>query len=100
MLFRSPSRPKRREKKESRSPERVPPTQFEDYEPSVDGSGWYVYKKTQKWRFHPETGLYFHLKSQVYYTPKESDHRFFRRIDDDDVGDLETLFETCLRIPW
>eukprot|EP00435_Cladocopium_sp_Y103_P071296 s22_g37.t1 len=43
-----------------------------------------VYKKTGKWKFHPETGLYFHFKSQVYYTPKESDHRFFRRIDDDD----------------
>ncbi|OLP83670.1 putative protein phosphatase 2C 10 [Symbiodinium microadriaticum] len=43
-----------------------------------------VYKKTAKWKFHPETGLYFHLKTQVYYTPKESDNRFFRRIDDDD----------------
>lgn len=62
----------------------MPPTQFEDYEPAGDGSGWYVYKKTAKWKFHPETGLYFHLKTQVYYTPKESDNRFFRRIDDDD----------------
>lgn len=84
-LSRSPSRPaKRRPQQPSRSPERVPPTQFEDYEPAGDGSGWYVYKKTGKWKFHPETGLYFHFKSQVYYTPKESDHRFFRRIDDDD----------------
>eukprot|EP00913_Durusdinium_trenchii_P010229 g9590.t1 len=82
---RSPSRPKRQPRQQpSRSPERVPPTQFEDYEPAGDGSGWYVYKKTGKWKFHPETGLYFHLKSQVYYTPKESDHRFFRRIDDDE----------------
>lgn len=23
--------------------------------------------------------------AQVYYTPKESDHRFFRRIDDDEA---------------
>lgn len=84
-LSRSPSRPaKRRPQQPSRSPERVPPTQFEDYEPAGEGSGWYVYKKTGKWKFHPETGLYFHFKSQVYYTPKESDHRFFRRIDDDD----------------
>ncbi|CAE6911824.1 unnamed protein product [Symbiodinium natans] len=84
-LSRSPSRPaKRRGGPRSRSPERVPPTQFEDYEPAGDGSGWYVYKKTGKWKFHPETGLYFHLKTQVYYTPKESDNRFFRRIDDDD----------------
>ncbi|CAJ1425124.1 unnamed protein product, partial [Effrenium voratum] len=84
-LSRSPSREKKRGRAQpSRSPERVPPTQFEDYEPANDGSGWYVYKKTGKWKFHPETGLYFHLKSQVYYTPKESDHRFFRRIDDDD----------------
>lgn len=86
-LSRSPSRPatkRRPQQQPSRSPERVPPTQFEDYEPAGDGSGWYVYKKTGKWKFHPETGLYFHFKSQVYYTPKESDHRFFRRIDDDD----------------
>lgn len=86
-LSRSPSRPAKRrpqQQQPSRSPERVPPTQFEDYEPVGDGSGWYVYKKTGKWKFHPETGLYFHLKSQVYYTPKESDNRFFRRIDDDD----------------
>lgn len=86
-LSRSPSRPatkRRPQQQPSHSPERVPPTQFEDYEPAGDGSGWYVYKKTGKWKFHPETGLYFHFKSQVYYTPKESDHRFFRRIDDDD----------------
>ncbi|CAE7603959.1 unnamed protein product [Symbiodinium sp. CCMP2592] len=83
-LSRSPSRPKKRRAAPSGSPERVPPTQFEDYEPAGDGSGWYVYKKTAKWKFHPETGLYFHLKTQVYYTPKESDNRFFRRIDDDD----------------
>lgn len=31
--------------------------------------------------FHPAC---FHW-CQVYYTPKESDNRFFRRIDDDDV---------------
>ncbi|CAK9075927.1 Probable protein phosphatase 2C 14 (AtPP2C14) (Protein phosphatase AP2C4) [Durusdinium trenchii] len=73
------------EQSRSRSPERVPPTQFEDYEPAGDGGKpQSVYKKTGKWKFHPETGLYFHLKSQVYYTPKESDHRFFRRIDDDE----------------
>ena len=24
-----------------------------------------VYKKTAKWKFHPETGLYFHLKTQA-----------------------------------
>eukprot|EP00435_Cladocopium_sp_Y103_P071856 s22_g38.t1 len=42
-LSRSPSRPvKRRPQQASRSPERVPPTQFEDYEPAGDGSGWYV----------------------------------------------------------
>eukprot|EP00931_Biecheleriopsis_adriatica_P065733 TRINITY_DN40212_c0_g1_i1.p1 TRINITY_DN40212_c0_g1~~TRINITY_DN40212_c0_g1_i1.p1 ORF type:complete len:660 (+),score=152.86 TRINITY_DN40212_c0_g1_i1:91-2070(+) len=82
-LSRSPSRPKGR-RAPSRSVERVPPTDFGDYEPADDGSGWYVYKKTSKWKFHPETGLYYHLKSQVYYIQKEGDNRFFRKIDDDD----------------
>jgi len=62
----------------------VPPTNFADYEPSSDGSGWYVYKKTSKWKFHPETGLYLHIKSGVYYVQKEGDSRSFRKIDDDD----------------
>jgi len=62
----------------------VPPTSFADYEPSADGSGWYVYKKTSKWKFHPETGLYLHIKSGVYYMQKEGDPKNFRKIDDDD----------------
>lgn len=62
----------------------MPPTDFGDYESAFDGSGWYVYKKTGKWKFHPETGLYFHSKSQVYYVQKESDSRSFRKIEDDD----------------
>lgn len=43
-----------------------------------------MYKKTSKWKFHPESGLYLHVKSGVYYIQKESDHRFFRKIEDDD----------------
>ena len=62
----------------------MPPTSFADYEPSADGSGWYVYKKTSKWKFHPETGLYLHIKSGVYYMQKEGDPKNFRKIDDDD----------------
>jgi len=62
----------------------VPPTSFADYEPAPDGSGWYVYKKTSKWKFHPETGLYLHIKSGVYYIQKEGDPKNFRKIDDDD----------------
>jgi len=62
----------------------VPPTSFGDYEPAPDGSGWYVYKKTGKWKYHPETGLYLHVKSGIYYTPKEGDHKSFRKIEDDD----------------
>lgn len=57
---------------------------FGDYEPSPDGGGWYVYKKTGKWKYHPETGLYLHVKSKVYYFPKEGDAKVFRKIDDDD----------------
>lgn len=79
---RSPSRQARRAR--SRSKERVPPTEFADYEPASDGSGWYVYKKLGKWKFHPETGLYLHVKTDVYYLPKESDPKAFRKIDDDD----------------
>mmetsp|Transcript_59293 Transcript_59293/g.105406 ORF Transcript_59293/g.105406 Transcript_59293/m.105406 type:complete len:658 (-) Transcript_59293:58-2031(-) len=78
---RSPSRGNRRAP--SRSPERVPPTDFGDYEPAGDGSGWYVYKKTGKWKFHPETGLYYHNKSGVYYMPKENS-KSFRKIEDDE----------------
>jgi len=43
-----------------------------------------VYKKTSKWKFHPETGLYLHIKSGVYYIQKEGDPKNFRKIDDDD----------------
>merc|ERR1719199_1099059 len=68
----------------SGSPDRVPPTDFGDYEPSPDGGGWYVYKKTGKWKYHPETGLYLHVKSKVYYVQKDGDPRAFRKIEDDD----------------
>lgn len=81
---RSRSRAARRQGGRSRSPERVPPTDFSDYEPSPDGGGWYVYKKMGKWKYHPETGLYLHVKSKVYYIQKESDSKSFRRIEDDD----------------
>jgi len=37
-----------------------------------------------KWKYHPETGLYLHVKSGVYYIAKESDSKVFRKIDDDD----------------
>lgn len=43
-----------------------------------------MYKKTSKWKFHPETGLYLHIKSGVYYIQKEGDPKNFRKIDDDD----------------
>ena len=43
-----------------------------------------MYKKMSKWKFHPETGLYLHLKSGVYYMQKEGDPKNFRKIDDDD----------------
>lgn len=74
----------RRARRRSRSPERIPPVDFSDYEPSPDGGGWYVYKKTGKWRYHPETGLYLHVKSKVYYVQKEGDSKTFRKIEDDD----------------
>merc|ERR1719262_486295 len=67
----------------SRSPDRVPPVDFGDYEPSPDGGGWYVYKKTGKWKYHPETGLYLHVKSKVYYVQKEDSHAFLKIEDDD-----------------
>mmetsp|Transcript_22346 Transcript_22346/g.51204 ORF Transcript_22346/g.51204 Transcript_22346/m.51204 type:complete len:665 (+) Transcript_22346:127-2121(+) len=82
---RSPSRSKsRRPKRRGATPERVPPTSFADYEPVAEGSGWYLYKKTGKWKYHPETGLYLHVKSDVYYVQKEGDPKSFRRIEDDD----------------
>mmetsp|Transcript_12478 Transcript_12478/g.29390 ORF Transcript_12478/g.29390 Transcript_12478/m.29390 type:complete len:666 (-) Transcript_12478:174-2171(-) len=74
----------RRPKKRGATPERVPPTSFSDYEPVAEGSGWYLYKKTGKWKYHPETGLYLHVKSDVYYVQKEGDPKAFRRIEDDD----------------
>jgi len=43
-----------------------------------------VYKRTGKWRYHPETGLYLHVKSKVYYVQKEGDPKAFRKIEDDD----------------
>jgi len=43
-----------------------------------------MYKKTGKWKYHPETGLYLHIKSDVYYVQKDGDPKAFRRIDDDD----------------
>jgi len=74
----------RRPRRRSRTPERVPPTSFPDYEPAPDGSGWYVYKKTGKWKYHPETGLYLHIKSSVYYIQKDGDPKSFRKIEDED----------------
>merc|ERR1712039_424503 len=52
--------------------------------PSADGSGWYVYKKTAKWMYHPETSLYLHVKSNVYYVQKDGDAKAFRKIEDED----------------
>jgi len=83
---RTPSKSRsRRVRRRSRSPEeRIPPLEFGDYEPAQDGGGWYVYKKTAKWKYHPETGLYLHVKSKVYYVQKEGDAKSFRKIEDDD----------------
>jgi len=78
------SKSNRKPKRRSRTPERVPPTSFGDYEPAPDGSGWYVYKKTGKWKYHPETGLYLHIKSGIYYVQKDGDPKAFRKIEDDD----------------
>lgn len=80
----SRSKSRRPTRKRSRTPERAPPTSFADYEPATDGSGWYVYKKTAKWKFHPETALYLHIKSGVYYLQKDGDAKAFRKIEDDD----------------
>lgn len=80
----SRSKSRRAARKRSRTPERAPPTSFADYEPASDGSGWYVYKKTGKWKYHPETGLYLHIKSGVYYLQKDGDAKAFRKIEDDD----------------
>lgn len=82
----SPSKSRsRRARRRSRSlEERIPPLEFGDYEPSPDGGGWYVYKKTGKWRYHPETGLYLHVKSKVYYVQKDGDPKSFRKIEDED----------------
>jgi len=43
-----------------------------------------VYKKTGKWKYHPETGLYLHIKSGVYYLQKDGEAKAFRKIEDDD----------------
>lgn len=43
-----------------------------------------MYKKTGKWKYHPETGLYLHVKSKVYYVQKDGDPKNFRKIEDDD----------------
>lgn len=43
-----------------------------------------MYKRTGKWKYHPETGLYMHVKHRVYYAPKDGDPTSFRRIEDDD----------------
>lgn len=43
-----------------------------------------MYKKTGKWKYHPETGLYLHIKSSVYYLQKEGDAKSFRKIEDED----------------
>lgn len=43
-----------------------------------------MYKKTGKWQYHPETGLYLHVKSKIYYVQKEGDAKAFRKIEDDD----------------
>jgi len=69
----------------------VPPTSFADYEPASDGSGWYVYKKTSKWKYHPETGLYLHIKSGVYYLQKEGEAKAFRKIEDDDDATIRKM---------
>jgi len=74
----------RKARRRSKSPERIPPTDFQDYEPAENGGGWYVYKRTGKWKYHPETGLYLHVKSKVYYVQKDGDLKAFRKIEDDD----------------
>lgn len=43
-----------------------------------------MYKKTGKWKYHPETGLYLHIKSSVYYIQKDGDAKSFRKIEDED----------------
>mmetsp|Transcript_52908 Transcript_52908/g.113430 ORF Transcript_52908/g.113430 Transcript_52908/m.113430 type:complete len:662 (-) Transcript_52908:95-2080(-) len=56
----------------AKPPERTPPTDFSDYIQESLDSGWYKYKRTGKWRYHPEVGLYHHVKSDVYYGERQT----------------------------
>mmetsp|Transcript_40623 Transcript_40623/g.106740 ORF Transcript_40623/g.106740 Transcript_40623/m.106740 type:complete len:701 (-) Transcript_40623:112-2214(-) len=51
--------------------DRLPPVDLSQYAPEGPNTGWHVHKQTGKWRFHPETGLFYHAKTDVYYRKKE-----------------------------
>eukprot|EP00397_Hematodinium_sp_SG-2012_P033702 GEMP01036050.1.p1 GENE.GEMP01036050.1~~GEMP01036050.1.p1 ORF type:complete len:389 (+),score=62.37 GEMP01036050.1:45-1169(+) len=70
---RSRSRSRRRSwSRDRRERDRIPPGEFVDYEALNDGSGWYVYRKTGKWKYHKEVGVFLHVKSGVYYSAVDS----------------------------
>lgn len=50
-----------------------------------------MYKKTGKWKYHPETGLYLHIKSSIYYVQKDGDPKAFRKIEDDDDPTIKKM---------
>jgi len=46
---------------------KAPGTNYEDYEPHVDGGGWFLHKKTGKWKYNPEIGVFQNVKSGDFY---------------------------------
>lgn len=65
---------------------------MKDYESLNDQTGWYVYRKTGKWKFHPDMNIFLHVKSGVYYSPvSEGKDAKYRRIEGDDDPIMKKL---------
>lgn len=46
---------------------KAPSTNYEDYEPHIDGGGWFLHRRSGKWKYHPEIGVFQHVQSGDYY---------------------------------
>lgn len=50
---------------------KAPSTNYEEYEPHIDGGGWFLHARTRKWKYHPGIGVFQDVNSGYYYVPKD-----------------------------
>jgi serine/threonine protein phosphatase PrpC/cold shock CspA family protein len=70
----------------------VPPTDLADYQLDEE-TGWHVYKRTAKWHYQVELGVFLHVKSNTYYKKLEETGSFRKIVDEEKDSAMKKLRE-------